>query len=71
MRFMRCSREAGAMSIWRKKRDGLKSQRAKLSDEYDKNPHDLRLAMKIKAIDDEIAVCTEHITQERKDNPLR
>ncbi len=62
------------MSIWRKKRDGLKSQRAKLSDEYDRNPHDFAVGDEDQSrIDDEIAVCAiaEHITQERKDNPLR
>jgi hypothetical protein len=53
-------------SVWRKKREGLKSRRVRLSKEFDKNPNDLRLGLKIKAIDDEIAACTEHITKEKR-----
>ncbi len=51
---------------WKRTRDLLNKQRTPLSKEFDKNPNDLRLALKIKGIDDEIAVCTEHMTKERQ-----
>ncbi len=57
-------------SVWRKKREILIAQRDKLAREFDKNPNDLRLGVKIKAIDDEVAACTEEITKEKRQNPV-
>ena len=56
--------------VWRKKREGLIKQRDKLAAEFTRNPNDLRLALKIKTIDDEVAACTAEITKEKKQNPL-
>ena len=58
-------------TVWRKKREDLRKRRVPLSKEFDKNPNDLRLALKIKAIDDEIAACTEHVTKEKSLSLLR
>jgi hypothetical protein len=52
--------------IWKRRRDVFRSQRATLSEKYDKNPNDLRLALKIKTIDDEIAACTEYMMKQRQ-----
>jgi hypothetical protein len=57
--------------IWKRKRDVLRSQRATLSKEYDKNPNDLRFALKIKTIDDEIAACTEYMMKEKRLCPVQ
>jgi hypothetical protein len=57
--------------LWRKKREVLIKQRDKLAAEFARNPNDLRLALKIKAIDDEVAAYTAEITKEKKQNPLR
>jgi hypothetical protein len=56
-------------SVWKKKREILIAQRDKLAKEFDKNPSDLRLGVKIKAIDDEVAAYTEEITKEKRQNP--
>jgi len=45
------------------KRDDLKKQRTTLFDEFERNPRDIRLALKIKTIDDEIARCTETLRE--------
>ena len=51
--------------VWKRKREDLKSRRTPLFEKYEKYPNDLRLALEIKLIDDEIAECTEHMKQER------
>jgi hypothetical protein len=53
-------------SAWKSKREDLKSKRRPLVGDFEKRPSDLVLALKIKAIDDEIAICTEHINNENK-----
>ena len=53
-------------SVWKSRRDDLKSKRRPLFGDFENCPSDVVLALKIKAIDDEIAVCTEHITQESR-----
>jgi hypothetical protein len=50
-------------STWKCKRDDLRSKRRRLAGDFENSPSDLGLAVKIKAIDDEIAVCTEHINK--------
>jgi hypothetical protein len=47
------------------KRKSLMQQRNTLFDKFERNPRDLRLGLKIKAIDDEISLCTEHLRQEK------
>ena len=51
--------------VLREKRDILKAKRNSLFDEYLKCPHNFQLAAEIKPIDDEIAVCTEKMGQEK------
>jgi len=53
-------------SVWKSRRDDLKSKRRPLFGDFENCPSDVVLALKIKAIDDEIAVCTEHIMQESR-----
>jgi hypothetical protein len=53
-------------STWKKKRDTLKSRRDSLFSTYTKDPNNFHLAREIKALDDEIADCTQHIEQERR-----
>lgn len=52
--------------VWKKKRDDLKTRRNSLFATYTKHPHDFHLAREIKALDDEIADCTQHMEQERR-----
>jgi hypothetical protein len=52
--------------VWKKKRDDLKSKRNSLFEIYTKDPQNIHLAREIKAIDDEIADCTQHVEQERR-----
>lgn len=50
----------------KQKFEELKRQRAPLFEEFEKSPYNLALALKIKAIDDEMAACTETMTQEKR-----
>jgi hypothetical protein len=52
--------------VWKKKRDNLKTKRNSLFATYTKDPQNFHLAREIKAIDDEIAECTQHVEQERR-----
>jgi hypothetical protein len=52
--------------IWNRKREDLKNRRAPLFNTYEKNPNDLRLALEIKIIDDQIAECTQQIERENR-----
>jgi len=52
--------------VWKKKCNDLKTKRNSLFETYTKNPQDFHLAREIKAIDDEIADCTQHVEQERR-----
>jgi len=51
---------------WTSKREELRSKRRPLVRDFEDHPSDVGLALKIKAIDDEIAVCTEHIEKEHR-----
>jgi hypothetical protein len=53
-------------SAWKCKREDLRSKRRLLAGTFENSPGDLTLAVTIKAIDDEIAVCTEHINKESR-----
>jgi hypothetical protein len=53
-------------SVWKKKRDGLKAKRNSLFETYSRDPENFHLAREIKAIDDEIADCTQQVEQERR-----
>jgi hypothetical protein len=46
---------------WTSKRKALKAKRELLFKRYLKNPHDYRMALEIKNLDDEIAQCTAHM----------
>jgi hypothetical protein len=50
---------------WKQKREDLRKQRALLSAEFEQRPNELDLALKLKAIDDEIAECTERLVKNR------
>jgi len=51
--------------VWKARRDDLKIKRNALFKKYSQNPHDLDLASQIKRIDDEVAECTDKMSQER------
>ncbi len=51
-------------SSWKNKLDDLKEERRPLVGNFEQHPGDVVLALKIKAIDDEIAICTEHMRRE-------
>jgi hypothetical protein len=58
--------------IWKRKREDLKDRRIPLFRRYEKSPNDLRLALEIKLLDDQIAECTQEIDREnRKLVPVR
>ena len=52
--------------VWKKKRDDLKAKRNSLFENYTKHPQSFQLAREIKALDDEIAECNQHVEQERR-----
>jgi hypothetical protein len=57
--------------VWKRKREALKNRRTPLFKTYEKSPGDLRLALEIKLIDDQIAECTQQIEFEnRRVEPL-
>jgi len=58
-------------SVWKKKREDLKSKRKPLFEQYAKHPNDFHLALEIKTIDDEIAQCTEEMEQEMRSEAPR
>jgi len=53
-------------SVWKSKLEDLRSERRPLIGDFENRPSDVVLALKIKAIDDEIAVCTEHIRRQNR-----
>ena len=55
-----------AASVWKKKYDDLKAKRNSLFETYTKDPQNFHLAPEIKALDDEIAECTQQVEQERR-----
>ena len=55
-----------AAGVWKKKRDDLKAKRNSLFAAYTKDPQNFHRAREIKAHDDEIADCTQHVEQERR-----
>ena len=46
---------------WKSKREELKAKRKPLFTRFLKNPNDVRLALELKHIDDQIAECTERM----------
>src|SRR5207247_9249007 len=52
--------------VWKKKCDALRTNRNSLFADYTKDPQNISLAREIKALDDEIADCTQHVEQERR-----
>jgi len=53
-------------SIWECKREKLRSERRSLIGDFENRPSDVSLALRIKAIDDEIAICTEQIRRRNR-----
>jgi len=59
-------------SVWKKKRADLKARRDFLFKEYTRHPHDVRLSLEIKRMDDEIVDCTHKMEEEtRSSRPKR
>lgn len=58
-------------SVWKKKRDDLKTKRDLLFKQYTKHPRDIQLSLEIKAIDDEIAECTQKMEHETRLSRLK
>jgi hypothetical protein len=50
--------------VWKRKREDLQNRRTPLFKKFERNPSDLRLALEIKAIDDQIAECTQQMELE-------
>jgi hypothetical protein len=50
--------------VWKRKREDLKKRREPLFKRYEKSPNDLRLALEIKMIDDQITECTQLMERE-------
>jgi hypothetical protein len=57
---------AAVSGVWKKKRDDLKTKRNRLFETYTKDFQNFHLAREIKALDDEIAECTQHVEEERR-----
>ena len=51
---------------WKKKSEQLKAKRDQLFAKYLKHPWDTRLALEIKALDDQVAECVEQLQLERR-----
>ena len=61
MAFSAASKPMLATSVdWKKVRQELKARRTEAYDRFVKNPGDIRLAIEIKLLDDEILDCAEH-----------
>jgi superfamily I DNA and RNA helicase len=56
--------------VWKRKREGLQDRRNILFKKYQRSPSELRLALQIKAIDDQIAECTRQLEQENQRSEL-
>jgi hypothetical protein len=52
---------AALAGVWKRKREDLRNRRIALFKRYAKNPNDLRLALEIKSIDDQIAECSQQM----------
>ena len=64
--FERSNSILSAPVDWKKKADQLKAKRDPLFAKYLKHPWDTRLALEIKALDDQVAECTEQLQLERR-----
>lgn len=54
-------------AVWKRKREDLRNRRTPLFKRYEKNPSDLRLALEIKTIDDQIAECMQQMERENRE----
>ncbi len=52
--------------VWKRKREEFKNRRIPLFKSYERSPHDLHLALEIKALDDQIAECTRQLELENQ-----
>jgi hypothetical protein len=62
----RCNSIISTPVDWKKKADQLKAKRDPLFAKYLKHPWDTRLALEIKALDDQVAECAEQLQLERR-----
>jgi hypothetical protein len=51
---------------WSAVRKNLASERAELYERFLRNPEDIRLAIEIKHLDDQMLDCSEHMEHERR-----
>jgi len=51
---------------WNKVRQELRARRTKVYDRFMKNPEEIRLAIEIKLLDDEILHCADHEKYEQQ-----
>jgi hypothetical protein len=56
--------------VWKRKREDLRNRRVPLFKRYAKNPNDLRLALEIKSIDNQIAECTQQMQRANQELEL-
>ena len=56
--------------VWKRKREDLRNRRVPLFKRYAKNPNDLRLALEIKSIDDQITECTQQMQRANQELEL-
>jgi hypothetical protein len=54
----------GRASVWKRKREEFENRRDMLFKSYERSPNDLRLALEIRRIDDQIAEWTQQIERE-------
>ena len=60
------TRVTARAGVWKRKRDDLMKRRLPLFKSYKKSPHEFRLALEIRILDDQIAECTQQIEQESR-----
>jgi hypothetical protein len=53
---------------WQKVRQELRVRRTQLFDRFVKNPGDVRLAIEIKMLDDQVSECAERLQLEQDDH---
>jgi hypothetical protein len=59
--FARADYMTACAGVWKRRREDLRKRRTPLFKSYEKSPGDLRLALEIKIIDDQIAECTQQM----------
>jgi hypothetical protein len=61
-----CTSIVTAPVDWKTKREELRAERDRLFERYLKRPNEIRLALEIKLLDDQVAECNEQRQRERR-----